>query len=85
MPDIPVLDSLRELTRQVTRALDPAPEGVLLEIVVLREAWNPVVLRLQAQQPASTALARERAVEPPERLDPDEIAEHQHVERDLEP
>ena len=40
---------------------------------------------LGAQQPARAALAGERAVEPAERLDPDEVAQHEHVERDLQP
>ena len=35
--------------------------------------------------PRALALARERPVEPAERLDPDEVAQHEHVERDLEP
>src|SRR5205807_3258626 len=38
-----------------------------------------------AQQPARLALARERPVDAAERLDPDEVAEDEHVERDLQP
>ena len=41
-------------------------------------------LRARAQQPARLALAGERAVETAERLDPDEVAQHEHVERDLQ-
>ena len=41
--------------------------------------------RARAQEPARLALARERPVEAAERLDADEVAQHEHVERDLEP
>ena len=52
---------------------------------MLDEAREHVVLRVGPQQPARAALARERPVEAAERLDPDEVAEDEHVERDLEP
>ena len=39
----------------------------------------------RAQQPARLALAGERPVDAAERLEPDEVAQHEHVERDLQP
>ena len=44
-----------------------------------------LVARLRAEHPARGAGARERAVDAAERLDPGEVAEHEHVERHLEP
>ena len=65
-------------------AVDLPPERVLVEVVVAREPGHAVVARLRPQQPARLPLARKRAVDAAERLDPDEVAQHEHVERDLE-
>src|SRR5688572_19127046 len=73
--DVARLNPLREATRQLARALDLAPEGLLVEVVVLREARHAVVLRLEPKQAARLALAGQRPVEAAEGLDPDEVAE----------
>src|SRR5581483_10501558 len=49
------------------------------------EARQPVLARLRAQQAARLPLAGERAVEAAERLEPELVAQHEHVERDLQP
>ena len=69
---------------ELARSFDLAPELFLREIVVLREAGDAVLTRLSTQQPAGLALAGERAVETAERLDADEVAQHEHVQRNLE-
>src|SRR5207244_9379087 len=66
------------------RLLGLGPEFFLAQVVARRESGH-VVLRLRAEQAPSLPLARERAVEATERLDPDEVAQDEHVERDLEP
>ena len=63
----------------------PLPELVRLEVVVVLEARHGVVARVFAQEPARLARAREAAVDPAERLDPDEVAKREDVERDLQP
>src|SRR5215213_2455453 len=85
VPDVAGAHALREAEREVARALDLSPERLLVEVVALHEAGQRVVLRLGAQQAARPPLAGERAVEAAERLDPDEVAQDEHVERDLEP
>ena len=45
---------------------------------------DPVLLRLGAQQPARVALSGKRPVDPAEGLGPDEVAEDEHVQRDLQ-
>ena len=57
---------------------------MLVEIVVARETGDAVLLRLGAQQPACVALSGERPVDPAEGLDPDEVAQDEHVQRDLQ-
>ena len=81
----PVADALRKPAREVAGAVDLPPERLLVQVVGLDEARERVVLRLGAEQAARAPLARERPVEPAERLDPDEVAQDEHVERDLEP
>ena len=66
------------------RPVDLAPELVLVAVVVLLEAGDAVVARRRPQEPARRALPGEGAIEPAERLDPDEVAQDEHVERDLE-
>ena len=69
---------------QLTRTFHLAPELFLGEIVVLREAGDAVLARLGTQQPTCLAFAGERAVETTQRLDADEVAQHEHVQRNLE-
>src|SRR5438874_3213975 len=71
------------MDRVLLGPLGLGPEGFLVEIVLRSEPGN-VVLRLVPEQAAGLPLAGERAVEAAERLDPDEVAQHEHVERDLE-
>src|SRR5512133_1108352 len=77
-------DPLDEASRELLCPVDLTPERLLVEVVVAREARNAVLLCLRSQQPAGVALAGERPVDPAERLDADEVAKHEHVERDLQ-
>ena len=65
------------------RGLHLSPERVLVQVVVLGEA-RQVVAGGRAQHPPRQPLARERTVHAAERLDADEIAEREHVQRDLQ-
>src|SRR5439155_23268646 len=47
-------------------------------------SWEVVARRL-AQHPAGHPLSRERSIDAAQRLDADEVAEREDVERDLEP
>ena len=61
------------------------PQNVLLvDVVVLHEPLQPVLARLLAQQPARPRVAGQRAVDAAERLHPDQVAQDEHVERDLQ-
>ena len=82
---VPAPDARDEDAGLLDRAVDLRPELVLVPVVARREAGNAVLLRRGAQEPAGRPLPREGPVEAAERLDPDEIAEREHVERDLEP
>src|SRR5438105_10700104 len=82
--DVAAADAPDETPRELLRTLDLAPERLLVEVVGAREAGHAVVLCLGAEQPTRGALAGERAVDPTERLDPDEVAQDDHVERDLQ-
>src|SRR5690348_11636829 len=70
--------------RLILRPLDLAPEPLLVDVVVARVTRHAVLTRLGPQQPSSDALAGQRAVDPAERLDPHEVAQDEHVERDLQ-
>ena len=83
MLDVPVADALDEANGVLLRALGLRPELFLGQVVALREPGH-VLLGLGAEQSACLPLAGKRAVEAPERLHPDEIAQDEHVERDLE-
>src|SRR5207248_1330384 len=65
-------------------ALDLFPERLLVEEVALCQAGQ-VLVRLGAEHPARAARPGEGAVDAAERLDPDQVAQHEHVERDLQP
>src|SRR5205823_7177868 len=82
VPDVALTDAPREPAREVPRSLDERPEGVVVEQIGLREAGQALV---QAQEAAHLAVAGERAVDAAQRLDPDEVAQDEHVKRDLEP
>src|SRR5262249_30674054 len=73
-----------ETSCQLLRPLDLPPERLLVEVVVAREAGHAVLLGLGPKQPASVTLPGQRPVDPSERLDPDQIPKHEHVERDLQ-
>src|ERR1043166_6105371 len=70
--------------RLLLRPLDLAPEPLLVDVVVARVTRHAVLTRLGPQHPPSDALAGQRAVAPAERLDPHEVAQDEHVERDLQ-
>src|SRR4051794_12097625 len=76
-------DALRVAARTLARALDERPELLLREVVVALEA-RQVLGRVAVQQAARDASSGEGAVDAAERLDPDEVAQHEHVERYLE-
>ena len=80
----PVADALDDACGVLARALDPAPERVLVEVVVLLKPGRPSSRASARSSPRASRVAGERAVEAAERLDPDEVAQHEHVERDLQ-
>src|SRR5205085_7847901 len=82
--DVAAADAAGELARLRARVVDRRPERLLLEVVVARESAQRLALR-GSKQPARLALAGERPVEAAERLEADEVAEDEHVERDLQP
>jgi len=82
--DVARAHSFDDVDGELASSLDLTPESLFVEVVVLRESGDAVVLRLGAEQAARLPLAGQRPVETAERLDSDEIAEHEHVERDLE-
>src|SRR5436190_15940789 len=81
--DVALADASAEQASRLARPVDGAPERLLLEIVVPRVALQRVGLG-RPEQAARLPLARERAVQAAERLEPDEVAQHEHVERDLQ-
>src|SRR5215218_11216811 len=85
MPDVSGANVAGELACRRARRLDLRPESILVEVVVARVACEDVAFRVRAEQPPRTASRGQRAVEAAQRLDPDEVAEDEHVERDLEP
>src|SRR5262245_2690529 len=66
-----------------TRLVDRRPERLFLEVVVPGVAPERVALA-RAKEPSRLPLAGERPVQPAERLEADEVAQDEHVERDLE-
>src|SRR5438067_406468 len=62
----------------------PPGERVLVEVVVLDEAGNAALARLRPQQSSCLPLAGQRPVQPAKRLDSHEVAQHEHVQRNLE-
>ena len=83
--DVALLDAHGELACLLPRRLDARPERLVVDVVVVGEARQDVLARLLAQQAAHLPRAGERPVQPAQRLDADEVAEHEHVQRDLEP
>ena len=72
--------------RACSRApLDLRPERVVVEVVVAREPGEPSSRASPRSSPRACASPASGAVDAAERLDPDEVAQHEHVERDLEP
>ncbi len=69
----------------LARRLDLSPELVLVQVVVPRRSPGGRRARTRAASPASARSPGERAVDAAERLDPDEVAQREHVERDLQP
>src|SRR5947209_7425825 len=82
--DVSGADASGEAPRRLLRARDRVPERVLVEVVGADVSRERLAVRL-AQDPARAALAGERTVDAAERLDADEVAQHEHVQRDLEP
>jgi len=69
--------------RGLLRPLDRGPELVLREIVGGDEAGHAVLARLGAQQPARWSLTGQRPVNAAERLNANQVSEHQQIERKL--
>src|SRR4029453_843674 len=83
VPDVSGADVPGELSRGLASSVHLGPELVLVQVVVARAA-DDVLLRVRAKETPRPAPAGEGPGEAPQRLDPDEIPEHEHVERDLE-
>src|SRR4051794_4159392 len=75
-------DALGVAERALACGVDEAPEGLLVEVVVPLVPGK-VVRGVGGQEAARHAGAGEGAVDATERLDPDEVAQHEHVQRDL--
>ena len=84
MLDVPATDALDKAARVALRRVDDRPERGVVEVVPRGEAGQAVLPGLRPQQPPRLTLAREGAVEAADRLDPDQVAQHEHVQRDLE-
>src|SRR5262245_40291087 len=82
VPDVPGTDPAGVHRRTLTSRFDLAPERVLVQIVVPRESREVVAGGL-AEHATSEAPACERTVDTPEWLDAHEVAQRQHVQRDL--
>src|SRR5579864_1331975 len=82
--DVAGADAPGEAARRLLRTRDHRPERILVEVVGADVARERLALVL-AQEAARAALARERAIDAAERLDPDEVAQDEHVQRDLQP
>src|SRR5579884_3375321 len=80
---VPGPDALGARARTFARGLHQPPELVVREVVVPLVAGQ-VAGGVLVQQPPRDPGARESAVHAAEGLDPDEVAEHEHVERDLQ-
>src|ERR1051325_5182617 len=65
--DVALADPRDGASSLLLRALDLAPERLLVDVVVAHVAGHAVLLSLRPQQPAGQALAGERPVAPAER------------------
>src|SRR5262249_44696813 len=81
--DVARSNPARERPGRVARAVDLPPKVLVFEVVGLGETWHRVLAG--AKEPARPAAARQRPIEAAERLAPDQIPEHEHVERNLQP
>ena len=70
--------------RPRSRAVSTSDQNSSSVEVVVALVARQVVGRARVQQAAGDPRPGERAVDAAERLDPDEVAQHEHVERDLE-
>src|SRR5262249_2260889 len=82
--DVARADAFGKRRRRLPRRFDDAPERLLVEVIVRDVARQRLGLGApdEAARPART---RDRPVQAAERLEADEVAEHEHVERDLKP
>ena len=85
VPHVAVSDPGDDRPGTLLRSRDLPPEVLLLGIVARRVPGDAVAARGGPQQPAGLAVTGERPIQPAERLDPDEVAQHEHVQRDLQP
>src|SRR5919109_3558162 len=83
--DVARADPPDEPAGQFLRPLDLPPERLLVEVVALVEPRHGILASVGAKQPARLPVGPERAVEAADRLDPDQVAQDEQVQRDLEP
>ena len=84
MVDVSLPHPPGERGRGLPRRLDDAPERLLVEVVV-RDVAGQRLASSARTRPRGVRVAGERPVEAAQRLEPDEVAQDEHVERDLEP
>src|SRR5581483_5382521 len=82
--DVAAADPADDRAGVLSGPLDHRPERLVVEIVAGGEAGQAVVFRLRPQEPARPTLAGEGTVQASQRLDADQIAQHEHVQRDLQ-
>ena len=73
-----------EAASAVGGLVDERPERLVVEVVARREPRHELLASARAEHAAGAALPRQRAVEASHRLHSEQVAEDEHVERDLE-
>ena len=73
-----------EAARAVGGLVHEGPERLVFEVVARREPRHELLTSGRTEHAAGAALPRQRAVEASHRLHPEQVAEDEHVERDLE-
>ena len=79
VPHVTRLDPLDEATRVLGRAVDLRPELVLVSVVVPLESGDAIFAPRWRARASRLPVHGQCAVEAAERLDPDEVAQDEHV------